>query len=226
MSANATVDAIPVLALQGISIEAGGRLLIAGLNLDLHSGELAGICGPSGCGKSTLLRAIAGLIPAAAGQVLLQGIAPRNIGWPVFRRRVILVSQRPVLFDGTAWENLARPFFYHHAPGPFPENDAWTLLDQLGIERERAHQSALSLSIGQQQRICLVRALLLRPAVLLLDEPSSALDEASVTALEQTISDWARDAGGSALVVSHDRAQVARWCGRAVDLKAFQPGSG
>ena len=81
-------------------------------------------------------------------------------------------------------------------------------------------------SIGQQQRICLVRALLLRPAVLLLDEPSSALDEASVTALEQTISDWARDAGGSALVVSHDRAQVARWCGRAVDLKAFQPGSG
>ena len=212
----------PVLSLRDIAIAAGGKRLIAGLNLDLHSRELLSVCGPSGCGKSTLLRAIAGLIPAF-GVVLLAGAEPQAIGWPVFRRRVVLVSQRPVLFDEKVRENLMRPFTYRHAPTQFPETAALALLERLGIESERWEQNALSLSIGQQQRVCLVRALLLRPDVLLLDEPSSALDEQSAAALEDTISRWVREEGGSAIVVSHDRSQVARWCDREADLRNFQP---
>ena len=212
-----------VLSLRDIAIAAGGKRLIAGLNLNLHSRDLLSVCGPSGCGKSTLLRVIAGLIPALSGVVLLAGAEAKAIGWPIFRRRVVLVSQRPVLFDDTVRENLIRPFTYRHAPGQFPETAACAFLERLGIEPRRWEQNALSLSIGQQQRVCLVRALLLRPDVLLLDEPTSALDEQSAAALEETISHWAREEGGSAIVVSHDRSQVARWCDREADLRNFQP---
>ncbi len=222
MPRNAKSHNGPVLSLREIAIAAGGKRLIDGLTLDLHSAELLSVCGPSGCGKSTLLRAIAGLVSPTEGLVLLQGSEPRAIGWPVFRRRVVLVSQRPVLFDDTVRENLARPFTYRYAPSQFPDTAALALLERLGIEPERWKQNALSLSTGQQQRVCVVRALLLRPDVLLLDEPSSALDEQSAAALEDTISRWVREEGGSAILVSHDRYQVARWCDREVDLRDFR----
>ena len=80
---------------------------------------------------------------------------------------------------------------------------------------------AANLSVGQQQRLCLARALLLEPLVLLLDEPTSALDEAAVVWVEEVVRDHAREHGAAALIVTHSSRQAARWCQRRLDLSEY-----
>lgn len=184
-----------------------------------------GVMGPSGCGKSTLLRAVSGLVDSSSGAILLHGKPPETWDWPRFRRKVLLATQRPTLFPGAVAQNLARPFSYASAEGAFNAARAKMLLERLGIEKDCFERDALSLSVGQQQRVCLVRALLLEPEVLLLDEPTSALDEESEAAVEQAIREETETRGMGALIVSHDPAQVARWCGRSLQLEGIQGGA-
>ena len=210
-----------MLQLTDIAVEAGGKALLAGLGIDLAPGELLALRGPSGCGKTTLLRAINGLSDALAGTVRLDGEAPADIGWPVFRRRVILVEQRAVLLEGSVRTNLERPFGYHSAGDGFPHERSLELLQRLGLTGDHLNQEARSLSEGEQQRVSLVRALLVDPSVLLLDEPTSALDESTVTRVEALIRDEAERRGLSALIVTHDRIQAERWCHRTIDLLPY-----
>jgi len=225
MAASSQPRSSPLIAVQGCAVASGGVRLLEGVDVTAHAGELVGLTGPSGCGKSTLLRAIAGLIDPAGGEVRFQGQAPEEMGWPEYRSRVLLVAQRPVLLDKTVEENLARPFTYRRAAVIFPRERAESLLERLGLGNGRMGQPARSLSVGQQQRVCLVRALLLRPDVLLLDEPTSALDEEAADAVETLVSEEAATGRLSALIVSHDRAQVTRWCARTVDLAPCQRGT-
>jgi len=210
-----------MLQLIDIAVGAGEKTLLAGLGVDLAPGELLALRGPSGCGKTTLLRAINGLSDPTAGTVHLDGESPDGIGWPAYRRRVILVGQRPVLREGTVLSNLERPFSYHAAGGVFPRERCLELLQCLGFTAGHFTQEARSLSEGEQQRISLVRALLLEPQVLLLDEPTSALDEAVVGRVESLIRDEALKRSLSALIVTHDRSQAERWCDRTIDLVPY-----
>lgn len=211
-----------MLQVNGLSVSAGGKVLLKGIHLSLRKGELVALCGPSGCGKTTLLRALAGLVDPAEGEVLLADAHPAQMGWPLFRRRVVLVDQRPVLLPGTVEENLALPFTYGVSQGaPFPEADALALLEAFGVSRQRFSQEARSLSQGQQQRVCLARALLLKPDVLLLDEPTSALDPEAVSSVEGTLASETRRRGLSALIVTHDREQAGRLCDRSLDLSEY-----
>lgn len=213
----------PALRVQGLAVTAGEQALVAGLSLDVRTGEIVALVGPSGSGKTTALRSIAGLIQPAAGTVHVAGRSGDEIGWPAFRRRVVLLDQRPVLLEGTVRQNLARPFAYRTARGVFPGERARDLLIRVGVEPERIDQEARSLSVGQQQRVCLVRALLVEPEVLLMDEPTSALDAASVRAVEGLIAQHAGEHGLACLAVTHDLGQVERWCSRAIDLQAYRP---
>lgn len=223
-SLSGTGNSAPVLQVKGMSIHAGGKRLLDKVDIAVSRGEIVGLTGPSGCGKSTLLRAICGLIDAEAGEVWLDGRKAGDWGWPCFRRRMVLVTQKPALIDATVKENLMRPFSYHSSEGiAFPVSRAEGLLAKLQIEG-RMDQAARSLSVGEQQRLCLVRALLLTPEVLLLDEPTSALDEVSVSLVENIVAGEAMAGRLGVLVVSHDRAQVSRWCHRHIELAAFRPG--
>ncbi len=208
-----------VLRLSRFGVAAGGRRLLEGIDLELRQGELLALRGPSGCGKTTLLRAVAGLIDPAAGGVQLAGVCPAELRWPCYRRRNVLVDQQPVLFPGTVRENLARPFRYHTATGSFEPARAAALLATLRLGADRFEQEARELSQGEQQRVCLVRALLLEPAALLLDEPTSALDEEAEAAVEELIAATARKRGLAALIVTHDSLQAERWCHRSYDLR-------
>ena len=220
--AGPAVSNTPALQVSALAIRAGGKGLLEKLEFFVEKGEIVGLTGPSGCGKSTLLRAICGLIDAEAGEICLEGRSPEAWGWPHFRRRLILVTQKPVLTDTTVAENLMRPFAYRGSEGAvFPESRARTLLAKLKLDG-RMDQAARSLSVGEQQRLCLVRALLLEPKILLLDEPTSALDEISVHLVENLVAGEAAAGRLGALVVSHDRAQVSRWCHRHLDLTNYR----
>jgi putative ABC transport system ATP-binding protein len=211
-----------VLELQELSVEAEGHCLLRGVSLSLERGELLALTGPSGCGKTTLLRSVAGIIDPAGGEVTFLGLPPGDHGWPVYRRRVAYVSQRPVMFEETIRENLARPFGYRSAAGvSFPQRRAEDLLEAIGVGGVRMDQQARSLSVGQQLRVSFVRSLLLDPAVLLLDEPASALDEESAGRLRELLDQEVGTRGLSALLVTHDRSEASSWCHRRLDLRAF-----
>lgn len=198
----------------------GNTRLLDDLNVTLCPGELAALWGPSGSGKTTLLRTVCGLDDPAEGHVLLHGKSPEAWGWPVFRRRVLLVAQQPVVLDAGVEANLQRPFTYQAAQkAPFPLQRARALLTRLGLDEALADgRNARALSVGQQQRLCLVRALLLDPPILLLDEPTSALDADATAALQELVSEEATRRGLAALIVTHDALQAERWCHRRIDL--------
>lgn len=207
-----------LLCLHGLTVASNGVRLLERLDLTVEAGEVVGLTGRSGCGKTTLLRAVAGLIDPVEGEVKLDGRRAEDLGWPAYRRRVVLVDQRPVLLDATVRANLDRPFRYNVAETGFPAERAAELLDRLELGSHRMLQDARSLSVGQQQRVCLIRALLVEPAVLLLDEPTSALDQESLSAVESLIREQAHGRGLACLIVTHDIVQIERWCDRRVDL--------
>ncbi len=208
---------VPLFSARGLRLEIGGKKIVSDLDFSLESGELLAIVGPSGCGKTTLLRALCGLIPAE-GEVRLEGLSPAEIGWPRFRRSVTLVSQIPVLVGETVLRSLERAFRYRGAVNRLPLDRAIELLGRLGLTEGCLAQPAQALSVGEKQRVCLVRALLLRPRVLLLDEPTSALDEESRNAVEALVRFEAGQNGLLAVVATHDREQAQRLCTRTIEL--------
>lgn len=208
-----------ILALRDVAVRAGDRTLMKDLDLTVAAGELVAITGPSGSGKTMLLRTIAGL-QAGDGAVTLRGRAPAAYGWPCFRRQVLLVDQQPVLLAGSVADNLQRPFSYKRVDAAFDAKRARRLIERAGLAEVDLDSAAQELSVGQQQRVCLVRALLLDAAILLLDEPTASLDEAAVAQIEElVVGEVKPDAG--ALIVTHNPLQARRWCDRQVDLTDY-----
>ncbi len=221
ISGQATVGPDAQLDVSDIEVGVGNVRLLTGLSFKLSEGELAALVGPSGCGKTTLLRAIVGLVDPLAGEVRHRGQTADEMGWPVFRRRVVYVEQAPVMLDVPVWSNLSRPFSYRVAGCEFPEARARDLLSAVGLDGRTCALPARLLSAGQQQRVSLVRALLVQPEVLLLDEPTNALDEVNMALVERLLRQAIDAAGMAALVVTHDRMQAERWCDRVIDLGPF-----
>lgn len=212
-----------MLVIDSLQIRAdpfNGPALLDGLSLKVEPGEAVGVVGRSGCGKTTLLRTIAGLIDPMGGAVTLDGKSPGELGWPMFRRRVSLVPQRPVVRDESVAGNLERAFLFHAVHDAFDADLARRMLDVV----ELAHMwdtQAPSLSEGESQRVCLVRSLLLRPDVLLLDEPTSALDVESVGLVETLLIQAMSEYNLGILIATHDRHQAARLYSQVIDLAQF-----
>ena len=192
----------PRLELRGVGHAYGGRVVLAGVDLDLAPGRALGLLGPNGSGKSTLLRCIAGLLRPRAGQVLVDGRESCELP-PAERARVAYAGHRPLLWDGlTAHENLALCAGLYGLDAGAAER-ALAAADLA----EAAERPAASLSQGQRQRLALARALLPGPALLVLDEPHSGLDEASSARLDALL-DGAR--GSLDARPRHARARTRR----------------
>jgi ABC-type multidrug transport system fused ATPase/permease subunit len=172
-----------LFALQDVGYSRGGRVVLDGLGFEIQPGSTA-LVGPSGAGKSTLLRLLNRLADPAAGTVRYRGRDLRELEVLGLRREVALVPQLPALLPGTVAENLA------YGPS-LCERGCQTAraLVLAGLDESFAERSARELSVGEQQRVMLARALALEPAVLLLDEPTAALDERSRDAIERTLLD-------------------------------------
>lgn len=196
------------------------------VSFTLERGRALTLVGPSGSGKSTLLRCLNRLVEPTAGTVEFDGRDVRTFDPRELRRRVALVMQTPVLFEGTVGENLrVRPA---DAPGDFSEPRLRRALAEVGFDPDRLEQDATTLSGGEKQRVTIARALLREPQVLLLDEPTSALDPPNTLLVVATIARLREARGLSIVAVTHQPDLVRRLGGSLLYLvkgrvEAFEP---
>lgn len=192
------------LELRGLSLETGGRRLIDRIDLKVQELGITVILGPNGAGKSLLLRLVHGLVAPTAGVILWGG---RPIDDQI-RRRQAMVFQKPVLLRRTAAANITYALGLRGIARSERNSRALQALELAGLERH-ADTPARVLSGGEQQRLCLARALSLDPEVLFLDEPTASLDPASTLAIERLLI-GAKQRGIKVIVVTHDVGQARR----------------
>jgi len=178
----------------------------------LHRADRVSITGPSGSGKSVFLRALALLDAPTSGQVLWNNRPITNADIPEYRSRICYLSQRPALIDGTVQDNLRFPFSLKTLrKRRFELATVTALLQHAGKSPDFLAKNASDLSGGESQVVALIRTLQLNPDVLLLDEPTAALDPASSHDVEALIDAWfANDPTRAYVWVSHDLEQAQR----------------
>jgi putative ABC transport system ATP-binding protein len=151
-----------------------GRRILDGASIRVRPGEAVAIQGPSGSGKSTLARALGTLVEVDSGTVLLSGQDVHEIAPTQFRTRVAFLAQQPAMFAGTVQDNLgAGPALHGKSLG---DAQARELILAVGLDESFLPREARTLTGGEKQRVALARALANAPEVLLLDEPTAALD--------------------------------------------------
>ena len=197
--------------------------LLRDVSLALRIGECLFIVGHSGSGKTLLMRSLAMLDPISAGQILWRGqpVLPRLI--PAFRAQVTYLHQRPALMEGTVEDNLRFPFTLAiHSERRFDRQYILELLQVLDRGEEFLRRNSRALSGGEAQIVALIRALQIRPSVILLDEPTASLDAESAQAIEQLVQTWHNESGfeRATVWVTHDREQSARWASRVITMSA------
>ncbi|WP_332608287.1 ABC transporter ATP-binding protein [Achromobacter sp. ESBL13] len=191
-------DIMPMLRLRGVYSQR-----LAPVSLDLARGECGAIVGPSGSGKSLLLRQVADLDPGH-GEVELEGRPRFRMRGHEWRRQVVYCQA-----EAGWWDDHVAPHFTDRA-------QAQSLMQPLGLGPEKLDALVHELSTGERQRLALVRALALQPRVLLLDEPTAALDRAATATVESALQQFL-DNGGAILMVTHNAEQARRlarrtWC--------------
>ena len=201
----------PLLSGEGLGRRVRGGWIWRGLDVALSAGDRAALVGPSGTGKSLLLRTLCGLDHPEEGTVRFRGDLVPGTGAPSFRARVLYVQQQPVLVPGSVADNLALPlrFAVHRGRGR-PDGRSADLFTRLGKPREFPGQRASVLSGGEAQLVGLVRAILLDPDVLLLDEPTAHLDQETARRVEALVLEWLAGGERALIWTSHDRQQVDR----------------
>ncbi len=197
----------PVLDLRDIvKIYDNERLVLDRLDLSVEKSEVLAIIGPSGCGKSTLLRCINGLEDIQGGEILLDGeaITDGSSSWSQVRQRVGMVFQSYDLFPHlSVMDNLVlAPVRVRKQRKEDVEKKALGLLERVGLA-DRADAYPHQLSGGQKQRVAIVRALIMEPDVLLLDEITASLDPEMVREVLDVVADLA-EAGMTMLIVTHE----------------------
>lgn len=186
--------------------DAGLLRVLDGIDLMLAGGTLVDVVGPSGAGKTTLLLALARLLPGVEGSLALDGEPSSAIDPRTWRVRVAYLPQRSALLPGTVGHNLTLPWRLKvraevHPPGSEALRAA---LDRVRLSDVALDRDVARLSEGQSARIALLRTVLTRPRVLLLDEPDAALDEESAEQVGQLTREFV-DAGGAVVRVRHHR---------------------
>ena len=176
-----------------------------GVDLEVETGEFVALSGPSGCGKSTILFIAGGLLRPDEGEVDIMGERPyeqdTSARASVRAKYVGFVFQQFHLVPYLdAWDNILSPTLARSVPNA--ESKAKTLLEEFGLADRRHHVPA-TLSVGEQQRVALARALLLKPKLLLADEPTGNLDPDNADVILAHLSAFA-EAGGAVLMVTHD----------------------
>lgn len=179
--------------------------LLEDVNFVLGEGDFVLIRGESGCGKSSLLHLLNRLEEPSAGQILVDGQPIASYEVTQLRRQLGFVQQTPVMVEGTVRENLLYPFSFKAARGQTePGDEALRVrLDEFLLTEVELRDDAELLSVGQKQRVALIRTLLTQPRVLLCDEATSALDPRSKSVVEEALERENTARGVSVALVTH-----------------------
>jgi len=192
---------------------AGERVLLDDVSLSIQGGDRIAIVGPTGSGKTLMLRSLAKLDPLEAGEVHWQGTPVLGNDIPLFRSQVVYLQQRPALVEGTVEDNLRQPFALRvHRDKQFNRERVAELLSSLDRDDSFLSQQQRDLSGGESQLTSLLRAIQLDPNILLLDEPTAALDAASTSMVETLVTRWLDEMpmGRATVWVTHDHEQSRR----------------
>lgn len=200
-----------------LNIYYGDFLAVKDVDLDIHLNKITAIIGPSGCGKSTVLRAfnrMNELIPVARtdGKVLYKGlnIYDRDVDPVEVRRHVGMVFQKPNPFPKSIYDNVAWGARINGFEGNLDELVERSLQGAALWEevKDKLDQNGLSLSGGQQQRLCIARTIAVKPSIILMDEPASALDPIATLKIEELMRELSERY--TIIVVTHNMQQAAR----------------
>ncbi len=204
----------PIYRLTALQQTYSGRRVLDIDRLDIGRGEVLALVGPSGAGKSTLLRLLNFLERPSGGALEFDGMSAAGLDLEQ-RRRVTTVFQRPALLHRSVTANIAYGLGLRGIKPTPALIDGW--LARLGLAH-LARQSAPKLSAGEAQRVALARALILRPDVLLLDEPSANLDPYNIGLIERLVAEAHAQSGMTVVWVTHDIFQARRMAGRVAFL--------
>lgn len=189
-----------MLTLKHINKSYGNRTILSDISLSIRKGEIVSILGPSGCGKTTLLNLILGLTQAASGKIMFDGEDLTNV--PMQKRGFNIVFQDFALFPNlNAYDSII--YGLRNNPSASTAEEVNELIDLLGL-RKHLNQRIDELSGGQKQRVAIARTLVLKPRILLLDEPLSALDGLIKESIKERIRMIARQFELTTLIVTHD----------------------
>ena len=209
-----------ILHLRDVGFRVGGNTILQHVEFCLSPGEFKLITGPSGCGKSTLLKIVASLLSPTEGTVLFEGHDIATLSPERYRQQVSYCVQTPSLFGETVYDNLIFPWqIRQQTPEP---NKFITDLARFGLAQETLTKSINELSGGEKQRVSLIRNLQFLPKVLLLDEITSALDEANKRNVNDIIHRYASEQNIAVLWVTHDANEIAH----TDDVITLQPQGG
>ncbi|MGQ5722963.1 iron efflux ABC transporter ATP-binding subunit FetA [Enterobacter bugandensis] len=209
-----------VLQIKDVGFRVANNTILQHVGFNLFPGEFKLITGPSGCGKSTLLKIVASLLSPTEGTILFEGQDIASLSPESYRQQVSYCVQTPVLFGDTVFDNLIFPWQIRNKT-PEPEK----FIDDLarfGLAKEALTKSISKLSGGEKQRVSLIRNLQFLPKVLLLDEITSALDDANKRNVNEIIHRYAREQNIAVLWVTHDSNEITH----ADDVITLQPHGG
>ena len=189
-----------MLELKNIVKKYGNNVILDDISLQIKKGEIVSILGPSGSGKTTLLNLILGITDISSGKIIYDGEDITNV--PVEKRGFNIVFQDYALFPNlTAYENIV--YGLRNKPGISTEQDVQDFIHLLGLE-EHLNKRISQLSGGQKQRVALARTMVMKPKILLLDEPLSALDGVIKESIKSKIKEIAREFSLTTIIVTHD----------------------
>ncbi|MFI6499417.1 phosphate ABC transporter ATP-binding protein PstB [Nonomuraea typhae] len=207
----------PVFTVANLSVYYGDYEAVRNVDMTIGNREITAMIGPSGCGKSTVLRCfnrMNDLIPGAraAGTITYHGedLYGDHVDPIEVRRRIGMVFQKPNPFPKSIYDNIAYGPRVNGMKGKMDDlvEQALTQAALWDEVKDKLKQNALSLSGGQQQRLCIARAIAVRPEVILMDEPCSALDPIATTKIEDLMQELSRDY--TIVIVTHNMQQAAR----------------
>jgi tungstate transport system ATP-binding protein len=202
-----------LVEIHDLLVKRGGNPVLQLGELTIIEGEVLAVVGPNGAGKSTLLLTLARLLKPERGKILFKDGQAEVESDTAYRRRIALVMQDPLLFDTSVFDNVASGLRFRGVSREAIHRDVPLWLERLGVGH-LSKRRAGELSGGEAQRVSLARALVLKPQLLLLDEPFSALDPPTRSRLLDDLGALLNETATTTVFVTHDLNEAAQLAGR------------
>jgi len=190
----------------------GNKVILKNINLDIYEKKTLGLIGPTGSGKTSLLRLINMLDKPSSGKIFYKGEDLYKNKYNLkIRRKIAMVFQKPIVFKGTVFDNVYYGLKIRNIKKEESKEDIGKILEKVGLKGYE-NQKASTLSGGEIQRVALARALIIKPKILLLDEPTANLDPKSTEKIEKIIEDIQKTEDITIIMATHNLIQGQRLC--------------